>query len=112
MFFLFSYCSNGYLFLNLSPSCFGCIKLLISATDLYSCLIIFILKISARSNLFLTLGRSNAINIAERLGLPVEILENARELYGAASAEINEVFRFLIECAFQDWLLMKMAQNL
>ncbi|KAL0304472.1 UNVERIFIED_CONTAM: Endonuclease MutS2, partial [Sesamum radiatum] len=36
-------------------------------------------------------GRSNAINIAERLGLPVEILDNARELYGSASAEINEV---------------------
>ncbi|KAL8538171.1 hypothetical protein ACS0TY_000217 [Phlomoides rotata] len=36
-------------------------------------------------------GRSNAINISERLGLPVEILDNARELYGAASAEINEV---------------------
>ncbi|XP_057804258.1 uncharacterized protein LOC131019679 isoform X2 [Salvia miltiorrhiza] len=36
-------------------------------------------------------GRSNAINIAERLGLPVEILSNARKLYGAASAEINEV---------------------
>ncbi|KAL6508271.1 hypothetical protein OROHE_021813 [Orobanche hederae] len=36
-------------------------------------------------------GRSNAINIAERLGLPVQILDNARELYGAASAEINEV---------------------
>ncbi|KAG6417353.1 hypothetical protein SASPL_119507 [Salvia splendens] len=36
-------------------------------------------------------GRSNAINISERLGLPVEILSNARKLYGAASAEINEV---------------------
>ncbi|KAL6541465.1 hypothetical protein OROGR_010951 [Orobanche gracilis] len=36
-------------------------------------------------------GRSNAINIAERLGLPVQILDNARELYGAASAEINEM---------------------
>ncbi|KAK6155515.1 hypothetical protein DH2020_009763 [Rehmannia glutinosa] len=36
-------------------------------------------------------GRSNAINIAERLGLPAEILDNARELSGAASAEINEV---------------------
>ncbi|KAL3846088.1 hypothetical protein ACJIZ3_003491 [Penstemon smallii] len=36
-------------------------------------------------------GRSNAINIAERLGLPFEILRNARELYGAASTEINEV---------------------
>ncbi|CAA0824713.1 DNA mismatch repair protein MutS- type 2 [Striga hermonthica] len=36
-------------------------------------------------------GRSNAINIADRLGLPGEILDDARELYGAASAEINEV---------------------
>ncbi|CAA2955843.1 endonuclease 2 [Olea europaea subsp. europaea] len=36
-------------------------------------------------------GRSNAINIAERLGIPNEILDNARELYGAASAEINEI---------------------
>ncbi|KAK6926114.1 MutS2 and Smr-associated SH3 domain [Dillenia turbinata] len=36
-------------------------------------------------------GRSNAINISERLGLPNHVLENARQLYGAASAEINEV---------------------
>ncbi|XP_059434871.1 uncharacterized protein LOC132167853 [Corylus avellana] len=36
-------------------------------------------------------GRSNAINIAERLGLPSIIVDNAREIYGAASAEINEV---------------------
>ncbi|PSS04520.1 Endonuclease [Actinidia chinensis var. chinensis] len=36
-------------------------------------------------------GRSNAINIAERLGLPNIILDNARELYGEVSAEINEV---------------------
>lgn len=36
-------------------------------------------------------GRSNAINIAERLGLPSVIVDNARELYGAASAEIDEV---------------------
>ncbi|GAB2293906.1 hypothetical protein Dimus_028118 [Dionaea muscipula] len=36
-------------------------------------------------------GRSNAINIAERLGLPKEIVDNARELYGSASTEINEV---------------------
>lgn len=36
-------------------------------------------------------GRSNAINIAERLGIPNEILDDARKLYGAASAEINEI---------------------
>nr|XP_010318068.1 uncharacterized protein LOC101255670 isoform X1 [Solanum lycopersicum] len=36
-------------------------------------------------------GRSNAINIAERLGMPDAIVHKARELYGAASAEINEV---------------------
>nr|GLL28285.1 uncharacterized protein LOC109194106 isoform X1 [Ipomoea trifida] len=36
-------------------------------------------------------GRSNAINIAERLGIPKVILDNARELYGVANAEINEV---------------------
>ncbi|KAF5203735.1 endonuclease MutS2-like [Thalictrum thalictroides] len=36
-------------------------------------------------------GRSNAINIAERLGLPDIVVDNARELYGTASAEINEV---------------------
>ncbi|XP_021652858.2 uncharacterized protein LOC110644409 isoform X3 [Hevea brasiliensis] len=36
-------------------------------------------------------GRSNAINISEKLGLPGIVISNARELYGAASAEINEV---------------------
>ncbi|XVF10219.1 hypothetical protein REPUB_Repub07fG0163800 [Reevesia pubescens] len=36
-------------------------------------------------------GRSNAINIAERLGVPSIVVDNARELYGAASAEIDEV---------------------
>ncbi|XP_016509116.1 uncharacterized protein LOC107826629 isoform X2 [Nicotiana tabacum] len=36
-------------------------------------------------------GRSNAINIAERLRIPDIIVHKARELYGAASAEINEV---------------------
>ncbi|KAJ0046436.1 hypothetical protein Pint_05436 [Pistacia integerrima] len=36
-------------------------------------------------------GRSNAINIAERLGLPSTVVESARKLYGVASAEINEV---------------------
>ncbi|RVW60908.1 Endonuclease MutS2 [Vitis vinifera] len=38
-----------------------------------------------------TVGRSNAINIAERLGVPKKVLDKAREQYGAASAEINEV---------------------
>ncbi|GMN44264.1 hypothetical protein TIFTF001_013457 [Ficus carica] len=36
-------------------------------------------------------GRSNAINIAERLGLPSIVVDEARELYGAASAEIDEI---------------------
>ncbi|KAG9455373.1 hypothetical protein H6P81_008277 [Aristolochia fimbriata] len=36
-------------------------------------------------------GRSNAINIAERLGLPGNILDGARKLYGVASAELNGV---------------------
>ncbi|XP_057951372.1 uncharacterized protein LOC131146093 isoform X2 [Malania oleifera] len=36
-------------------------------------------------------GRSNAINIADRLALPKKVLDNAREFYGTASAEINEV---------------------
>ena len=40
---------------------------------------------------FFTVGRSNAINIAERLGVPKKVLDKAREQYGAASAEINEV---------------------
>ncbi|XP_074573675.1 uncharacterized protein LOC141830088 isoform X2 [Curcuma longa] len=36
-------------------------------------------------------GRSNAINIAERLGLANVIVDGARKLLGTASAEINEV---------------------
>ena len=39
----------------------------------------------------IVVGRSNAINIAERLGVPSIVVHNARELYGAASAEIDEV---------------------
>ncbi|CAM6048098.1 unnamed protein product [Sphagnum compactum] len=42
-------------------------------------------------------GRSNALNIAERLGLPTEILATARSLYGVASAEISEVIMELEE---------------
>lgn len=40
---------------------------------------------------FFPIGRSNAINISEKLGLPSVVVSNARELHGAASAEINEV---------------------
>lgn len=36
-------------------------------------------------------GRSNAISIAERLGLPEKIIDSSRELYGATSSEIDEV---------------------
>ncbi|CAH9070115.1 unnamed protein product [Cuscuta europaea] len=36
-------------------------------------------------------GRSNAINIAERLGMPKAILDDAREIYGTANSKINEV---------------------
>ncbi|KAK9122435.1 hypothetical protein Syun_020052 [Stephania yunnanensis] len=36
-------------------------------------------------------GRSNAINIANRLGLPKIIIDDALVLYGTASSEINEV---------------------
>ncbi|XP_074282318.1 uncharacterized protein LOC141606869 [Silene latifolia] len=36
-------------------------------------------------------GRSKAMNIAERLGMLEIIVSNARKLYGAASAEIDEV---------------------
>jgi dsDNA-specific endonuclease/ATPase MutS2 len=49
-------------------------------------------------------GRSNALNIAERLGLPTEILATARSLYGVASAEISEVnlgyLPILLLCVF------------
>lgn len=36
-------------------------------------------------------GRSNAINIAERLQLPSSVVDDAREHYGATSAQIDEV---------------------
>ncbi|XP_019460773.1 PREDICTED: uncharacterized protein LOC109360376 isoform X2 [Lupinus angustifolius] len=38
-------------------------------------------------------GRSNAINIAERLGLTSVVVDGARKLYGSASAEIDEAFQ-------------------
>ncbi|EFJ16942.1 hypothetical protein SELMODRAFT_421325 [Selaginella moellendorffii] len=40
-------------------------------------------------------GRSNALNIAARLGLPEEIIMEARSLHGAANAELNEVIMTL-----------------
>lgn len=49
-------------------------------------------------------GRSNAINIAERLGLPSVVVDTARRLYGSASAEIDEVFLIHHNCIY--YLLM------
>lgn len=47
-------------------------------------------------------GRSNAINIAERLGLPLDIVESSRRLLGTAGAEINALImdmeRFKQQC--------------
>ncbi|KAJ8536979.1 hypothetical protein K7X08_035380 [Anisodus acutangulus] len=50
-----------------------------------------LLESFAESGTSPTAGRSNAINIAERFMMPDVIVHKARELYGAASAEINEV---------------------
>lgn len=36
-------------------------------------------------------GRSNAINIAQKLGLPADIISSARAMQGTANAEVNEV---------------------
>lgn len=57
----------------------------------YSLHHMFMLLNCDSKNVIYTAGRSNAINIAERLGLPGNVVENARELYGAASAGIDEV---------------------
>ncbi|KAL2643742.1 hypothetical protein R1flu_011329 [Riccia fluitans] len=46
-------------------------------------------------------GRSNAINIARRLGLPEKILKEAESLYGAESAEVNEVIMKLEEAKLE-----------
>jgi hypothetical protein len=45
-------------------------------------------------------GRSNAINIAERLGLPSVVIDTARKLYGSSSAEIDEVFLIYQTCIY------------
>ncbi|XP_024377064.1 uncharacterized protein [Physcomitrium patens] len=47
-------------------------------------------------------GRSNAINIAERLGVPKDILDEARTLYGVVSAQLSEVIMEL-ELAKRDF---------
>ena len=51
----------------------------------------FIFGILMNSCFVTHVGRSNAINIAERLGLPLDIVESARQLLGTAGAEINAV---------------------
>ncbi|KAM7267410.1 hypothetical protein ACFE04_009576 [Oxalis oulophora] len=56
-------------------------------------------------------GRSNAINIAERLGLPSTVVHNARELYGAASAEINEVIMDMERLKHSNQKLLSEATN-
>lgn len=48
-------------------------------------------NISSRFAYISITGRSNAINIAERLGLPHTVIDGARKLHGIASAEINGV---------------------
>lgn len=48
-------------------------------------------NISSRFAYLSITGRSNAINIAERLGLPHTVIDGARNLHGIASAEINGV---------------------
>ncbi|XP_011653396.1 uncharacterized protein LOC101220812 isoform X2 [Cucumis sativus] len=56
-------------------------------------------------------GRSNAINIAERLGLPSSVVDDARELYGAGSAQIDEVITDM-ECIKKKYGdLLQEAQN-
>ncbi|CAI5476176.1 unnamed protein product [Closterium sp. Yama58-4] len=42
-------------------------------------------------------GRSNALNIAQRLGLPGEIISAARELQGSAKMQVNEVITAMEE---------------
>ncbi|XP_022922841.1 uncharacterized protein LOC111430703 isoform X2 [Cucurbita moschata] len=56
-------------------------------------------------------GRSNAINIAERLGVPSSVVDDAREHYGAASAQIDEVILDM-ECTKKKYGdLLQEAQN-
>ncbi|GJR46836.1 reverse transcriptase domain-containing protein [Tanacetum coccineum] len=54
-------------------------------------------------------GHSNAINIAERLGLPNVVVGNARELDGTASAEINEHMSNRPPCG-ESYLLLHLAE--
>ncbi|KAK4784230.1 hypothetical protein SAY86_018598 [Trapa natans] len=56
-------------------------------------------------------GRSNAINIAEQLGLPAKIVEDAWVLYGSANAEINEVIIDMERFKQEFRNLLEEAQN-
>ncbi|KAL5568066.1 hypothetical protein UlMin_024641 [Ulmus minor] len=56
-------------------------------------------------------GRSNAVNIAERLGLPDMVVEKARELYGAASAEIDEIIIAMETLKQEHQVLLDEAQH-
>ncbi|KAI9126753.1 hypothetical protein K1719_002349 [Acacia pycnantha] len=56
----------------------------------YQCQYVLLHGLVVRPNRIAT-GRSNAINIAERLGLRCIVVDVARKLCGAASAEIDEV---------------------
>ncbi|KAK9155244.1 hypothetical protein Sjap_002724 [Stephania japonica] len=48
------------------------------------------------------LGHSKAINIANRLGLPKIVIDDALVLYGTASSEINEVRQY--SCLLSVWI--------
>jgi dsDNA-specific endonuclease/ATPase MutS2 len=55
-----------------------------------ACVLISFLKFFC-SHFITPSGHSIAINIAEKLGLPLDIIESSRHLLGTAGAEINAV---------------------
>ncbi|CAJ1970580.1 unnamed protein product [Sphenostylis stenocarpa] len=65
---------------------------------------------SLKTKIFIV-GRSNAINIAERLGLPSVVVDTARKLYGSASAEIDEVITDMERLKQNSKVLMDEARN-
>lgn len=52
---------------------------------------------------FVLAGRSNALNIAERLGLDGRIISEARSLHGEANLEASEVSSPAIGKGFARW---------